>query len=317
MKRILVIGELNADLILSGLPSLPLLGRELLGTGFATVLGSSSAITAARLAALGADDLEYAVDFAGWVGDDQMGRFVLDQLHHFGVHTEAVQIVDTPTGVTISLTYAHDRSLLTYPGAMSVFDGAAIGAEMLARYEHVHVGSFFLQPALQSNLAQIFQMAREQGVTTSLDVGWDPWEKWMRNAHLADVLAHTDGFLPNEDEATSLAADVGILKQKVSGTLFVKQGRRGASAYIRGEDGVITEFHTPSFMVNPIDTTGAGDAFNAGLIYGRYIRGETVESAMRFAVACGAEATLHIGGATAAPTEQIMRAWITQQEDTT
>lgn len=314
MKRILVIGELNADLILSGLPSLPMLGRELLGTGFATVLGSSSAITAARLAALGANDPEYAVDFAGWVGDDQMGHFVLDQLHHFGIHTEAVQIVDTPTGVTISLTYARDRALLTYPGAMSVFDGASISAEMLARYQHIHVGSFFLQTALQANLAQIFQMARERGVTTSIDVGWDPSETWMRNAQLTNVLAQTDDFLPNEDEATALADDADILKRKVSGTLFIKRGGRGASAYVTGEDGVVTELKTPSFTVNPVDTTGAGDAFNAGLIYGRHIRSETVESAMRFAVACGAEATLHIGGATAAPTEQIIRAWITEQE---
>lgn len=314
MKRILVIGELNADLILSGLPSLPILGRELLGTGFATVLGSSSAITAARLASLGAADPEYAVDFAGWVGDDQMGRFVLEQLHHFGVHSEAVQIVDTPTGVTIALTYARDRALLTYPGAMSLFDGVSITAEMLARYQHVHVGSFFLQTALQANLAQIFQMGHEQGVTTSLDVGWDPSETWMRNGYLAGVLAHTDAFLPNEDEAAALADDVETLKSKVSGTLFVKRGGRGASAYTTGDDGAVTALHIPSFSVNPIDTTGAGDAFNAGLIYGRYVRDETVESALRFAAACGAEATLHIGGATAAPTEQIIHAWIMEQE---
>ncbi len=314
MKRILVIGELNADLILSGLPSLPVLGRELLGTGFATVLGSSSAITAARLATLGADDPEYAVDFAGWVGDDQMGRFVLDQLHQFGVHSEAVQIVDTPTGVTIALTYSRDRALLTYPGAMSLFDGSAITAETLAHYQHVHVGSFFLQTALQVNLARIFQMARELGLTTSLDVGWDPSETWMRNAHLAHVLAQTDTFLPNEDETSELADDAETLKSKVSGTLFVKRGGKGASAYVADGDGVVKTLHTSSFPVNPVDTTGAGDAFNAGLIYGWHIRGELVESAMRFAAACGAEATLHIGGATAAPTEQIIRAWITEQE---
>lgn len=314
MKRILVVGELNADLILSGLPSLPVLGRELLGTGFAMVLGSSSAITAARLAALGADDPEYAVDFVGVVGEDQIGRFVLDQIHRFGVHTEAVQIVATPTGVTIALTYTRDRALLTYPGAMSFFDGSTITAEMLARYRHVHVGSFFMQPALQPNLAQIFQMAWDQGATTSLDVGWDPSETWMRNTDLTAVLAQTDDFLPNEDESAALAATAETLKRMVRGTLFIKRGGRGASAYFSADNGATTALHKAAFSVKPIDTTGAGDAFNAGIIYARRILEETVGSALHFAAACGAEATLHIGGATAAPTERMMREWIVGQE---
>lgn len=310
MARILVAGELNADLILSGLPSLPVLGRELLGTGFAMVLGSSSAITAARLAMLGKDDPDYAVDFVGLVGDDDIGRFVLRQLEAFGVnHHEAVQRVDVPTGVTISLPYEHDRALLTYPGAMLVFDGAAITADLLARYTHLHVGSFFLQAGLQPHLARIFALARRLGVTTSLDVGWDPSEMWMENPYLALALAETDDFFPNEDECAALAADSETLKARVGGTLWIKRGGRGASAYTAQ-----TEFHAPAFPVDPIDTTGAGDAFNAGVIYARRIRGEAVNSALRFACACGAQATLHVGGATAAPTERMVREWIAEQE---
>ncbi len=154
MRRILVAGELNADLILSGLPSLPVVGRELIGTDFAMALGSSSAITAARLAALGADDPDYAVDFIGLIGNDDIGRFVLEQMRRFGVHTDAVQTVETPTGVTIALTYARDRALLTYPGTIAAFDGRGITPELLKPYTHLHVGSFFLQTALQPQLAK-------------------------------------------------------------------------------------------------------------------------------------------------------------------
>ncbi len=231
MKRILVAGELNADLVMSGLPSLPIPGRELVGTDFTMAMGSSSAITAARLAALGTDDPDYAVDFIGLVGDDDIGHFVLHQLRGFGVHTDAVQIVDRPTGVTIALTYAHDRAFLTYPGVMIDFDGAVITPELLAKYVHLHVGSFFLQTSLQPQLAHIFGEARAQGVTTSLDVGWDPAETWMSNPYLAPTLAQVDDFLPNEDEAAALAPDTPALRQLVRGTLVIKRGAQGAAAY--------------------------------------------------------------------------------------
>ena len=99
-KRILVIGELNVDLIVSGLASLPALGRELTCTGFSRALGSSSAIFARALAGLGAQ-----VDFVGKVGDDDNGRFMVAQLQEIGIGTDGV--VSDPavqTGITISLT---------------------------------------------------------------------------------------------------------------------------------------------------------------------------------------------------------------------
>lgn len=312
MRRILVAGELNADFILSGLPSLPIVGRELIGSGFAIALGSSSAITAARLAALGAEDPDYAVDFVGVIGSDDLGAIVMEQLQRFGVHTDHVQQIDTPTGVTIVLTYSHDRAMMTYPGTIEVFDGKAVTADMLTRYTHLHVGSFFLQTALQPQLAEIFQRAHEQGVTTSLDVGWDPSEHWMNNPYLAPALAHADDFLPNEDETAALSPNAEALKEAVKGTLLVKRGGRGASAYTQDADGSVAELRVPAFPVTPIDTTGAGDAFNAGFIYARHIRGESLSSALRFAACCGAQATLNIGGATAAPTESMIRQMLTE-----
>jgi len=311
MKRILVAGELNADMVMSGLPSLPILGRELVGTGFTMAMGSSSAIAAARLAALGADDADFAVDFIGLIGDDDIGRFVLNQLRGFGVHTDAVQTVDLPTGVTIALTYAQDRAFVTYPGAMTAFDGAAITPDFLANYTHLHVGSFFLQTNLQPHLARIFEMARAQGVTTSLDVGWDPTERWMGNPYLAPTLAQVDDFLPNEDEAAALAPDVETLRRLVRGALIVKRGARGASAY---EDAALD---IPAISVQVVDTTGAGDAFNAGYHFARRIRHEPLEQALRFAIVCGAQAVTQIGGATNAPSESLIRAQMAHLEQGT
>ena len=295
MTRILVAGELNADLVMSGLPSLPLLGRELVGDDFQTVMGSSSAITAARLAKLGAD-----VDFVGIVGDDSLGEFVIEALGNYGVGIKNISKVGERTGVTIALTYAQDRALLTFPGTIASYTGDNITAELLAHYSHIHVGSFFLQTALQPNLARIFQMAHEKGLTTSLDVGWDPNEEWSANLHLYPTLQHVDFFIPNQDETHAIIGDnqqMQDLAEVVAGIIIVKQGKDGAIAYNR--DGAIAS--VSSFKVDVVDTTGAGDAFNAGFIFATCTEQRVIDDAMRFASACGAQAVTHIGGATNAP----------------
>jgi len=301
-RPILVAGELNADLVMTGLPSLPLLGRELLGDSFRMVLGSSSAITAARLSCLGA-----AVDFVGLAGDDSIGGFVLGQLAYYGVGTDHVQIApEGSTGVTISLTYPNDRALLTYPGLMAAFDGSALTPELLAHYAHLHVGSFYLQPALQPHLARIFRQAHDLGLTTSLDTGWDPAETWSNNPFLAPALAETDLFLPNEAEANALAgSDPSALAQQVRGTLVMKCGAKGARAW--SKTGVV---EAPAVPVRVVDTTGAGDAFNAGFLYATLVERAGLPEALAFATACGSEAVLHVGGTTNAPSAAAVRAWL-------
>ena len=301
MTKILVAGELNVDLVMSGLKSLPILGRELIGDGFQQALGSSSAITAARLARLGA-----SVDFAGIVGDDDFGAFVLEQLAGFGVNVSHIRKVNIPTGVTIALTYPQDRAFLTYPGTIDHYTGDDLTPDRLHSYTHLHIGSFFLQTALQPHLAGIFEQAHTLGLTTSLDVGWDPSERWSANPYLAPALAHTDYFLPNEDEVTALTGGDFLpeaLAKQVNGTLIVKRGRNGATSYIHDGQPV----SVASIPVEVVDTTGAGDAFNAGFIYARCIEQATISAALRFATACGAQAVTQIGGATNAPTAHDIR----------
>jgi sugar/nucleoside kinase (ribokinase family) len=313
VPRILVAGELNADLVMTGLPSLPILGQELIGTGFQITLGGSSSITAARLAALGA-----AVEFVGRVGDDDLGRFLLRELQRFGVGAAHIQIMrDTTTDVTIALTYEHDRALLTYPGLMPTFDGAPITPELVAGGAHLHVGSFFLQTGLQPELPRLFRLARAAGLTTSLDTGWDPQEQWMRNPRLEPTLAETDYFLPNESEAMALCGgewNPPALAANVQGTLVIKQGADGALALRAGfPDEPVT---VPAFPVEVVDTTGAGDAFNAGFLYATVVDKDDLSGALRFAAACGAQAVTQVGGATNAPTAEEIRRWLAAFSDT-
>ena len=303
MRRILVAGELNADLVMTGLPSLPVLGQELTGTGFQIVMGSSSAITAARLAALGAP-----VEFVGQVGDDDLGQFIVRELRGFGVKTGHIAFVpNANTDITIALTYEHDRALLTYPRLMTAFDGAAITPDLLAGCSHLHVGSFFLQTRLQPELPRLFDLARSMGLTTSLDTGWDPQERWMENPHLEPTLAATDYFFPNAVEAAALCAgtfDPLRLVQHVRTALIVKRGAEGALAVSAKPGSAIITM--PAIQVDVVDTTGAGDAFNAGFLYATVIMQNDLYGALRFAVACGAQAVTQVGGATNAPSADVI-----------
>jgi sugar/nucleoside kinase (ribokinase family) len=292
------------------LPSLPVLGQELVATNFNMVLGSSSAITAVRLAALGAE-----VRFTGWLGDDAYGQFILREFSKAGINCDGIQIVSTATGVTIALTFRQDRALLTYPGTIAAFDGRDIGSADLKDFAHLHVGSFFLQSALQPQLAALFQMAHDQGLTTSLDPGWDPAERWADNPYLWPTLAHTDYFLPNLDEATALTGGEDQperLAQRFQGTLVVKRGADGARAYDRR--GLIAS--AAAFNVEVVDTTGAGDAFNAGFLYARCLEQAALDAALRFGTACGADAVTHLGGATDAPNAPAIHAMLQQRTDT-
>jgi len=308
LRRILVIGELNVDLIFRGLPSLPVLGQELLGDDLQMALGSSSAICASWLAALGA-----AVDFWGKVGRDLYGEFVVGELERRGIGTDGViRAPDIRTGVTISLTYPNDRAMLTYLGSIAALRLDDLDLSRLARYNHLHSASIFLQRGLRPGLPTLYRTAKESGLTTSLDSGWDPEEQWGRD--IFDVLPYVDFFVPNEVEALYFTGASAVEKavaelSRCAGAVVVKLGREGALAQA-GEQ----VWKAPGFEVEAMDTTGAGDAFNAGFMYAHIVEGRPIPDALRFANACGAFAVTTIGGPTAALSAAEVEAFIEERQ---
>jgi sugar/nucleoside kinase (ribokinase family) len=307
-KKILVIGELNVDLIVSGMRAFPALGQEILADGLYVVMGSSSAICAAGLARLGVK-----VDFLGKVGVDYYGGFVIDQLRLLGVGVDRV-IRDSVirTGLTISLTYPEDRALVTYLGCIPDLRVEEINTSILPRYDHLHVGSYFLQRGLQAGLPELLRHARRNRLTISLDTGHDPDGKWG-DGNLLALLDLVDIFLPNQEEACAVARaddpEAALRKLTQHARLVVvKQGPSGAMSL---QDGQIVR--APGFRVETVDTTGAGDSFDAGFIYARAIRDLPLEEALRFANACGAVSTTGYGGTTAQPTFEKAQAFVRTQ----
>ena len=304
-KRVLVVGELNVDIIVSGIASFPKVGQEAVVSNIELVLGSSSAICAAGLARLGG-----TVDFLGQVGQDLYGGFVVEQLRQLNVGTLRVkQDAALRTGVTISLAFSFDRALLTYPGCIPVLRLEDIPLGILPNYGHLHVGSYFLQQGLRPGLAELFRQAHQAGLTISLDTGCDPAGKWDGGALIA-LLKQVDIFIPNEDEARAITrardTDTALRElAKLARLVVVKRGRKGATALYEGKT-----VHSPGFQVRSVDTTGAGDSFDAGFIYAYVVHGMPILEALRFANACGALCTTGYGGTAAQPTAEQVRSFL-------
>ena len=179
---------------------------------------------------------------------------------------------------------------------MRLFAAGDIDAGLVTRARHVHCGSYFLQDGLRPGLADLFARARRAGGTTSLDLGWDPSGRWDLS-ELAAVLPHTDIVLPNASELTRITAQPDVndaldaLHRAGAREIGLKQGADGGTVSLA--DG--TRIALPGHRIVPVDTTGAGDAFNAGYLCA-HLSGQTHRDKLALANACGAVTALSRGG---------------------
>jgi sugar/nucleoside kinase (ribokinase family) len=284
----IVAGDLNADLILREAPPLGW-DQEKLARDMELTLGGSSAITAYNLARLGA-----RVGFVGVVGEDWLGRMLAERLEEAGVDLRGLRrVAGWKTGITVWQTRGRRRAGLTYAGTIPRLRAAQVSSEHLRRARHLHVGAYFLLEGLHAGLAALFRRARRLGLTTSLDCNYDPAERW--DSGLRKALAATDIFLPNEEEARRIsgrrrveaaAEELGRLARIV----VVKRGARGALIWSEGRLRRV-----PPVRVRAVETTGAGDSFNAGFL-AAFLRGAPLEECGRAGAEAGARAVTRSGG---------------------
>jgi ribokinase len=296
--RVLVVGDANPDLVLRG-DVVPRFGQaEQLLDDAALVIGGSAAITAHALARL-----DRPVSLAAALGADAFGDRLRAELTAAGVDVGALRVrPDRPTGLSVILSRGDDRAILTLPGAVPTLSAAdvatAIAALRPAGLRHVHVSSLFLQPGLAADLPDLLAAARRAGLTVSLDTNDDPAGTW----HTADALLPTvDVLLPNRAEALALArhTDVREAAAVLAGRgplVVVKDGGRGAFA-VTPEGGHVA---VPGVVCEVVDTTGAGDTFNAAFL-DAWLDGRTVEAALRRAVRAGACSVGAAGGTAGQP----------------
>ncbi|WP_404422658.1 carbohydrate kinase family protein [Nibricoccus sp. IMCC34717] len=290
---VLVVGELNVDLILNQVQAVPVVGKEVMANTMDLVLGSSSAIFASNLRAMGV-----RTAFCGLLGNDSFGDLILDCLKGRGVDTRWItRVAGEKTGATVVMNFGNDRANVTYAGAMARLSCAHVPADALTRCRHMHVSSVFLQEDLRRTLIPLFKQAKEAGLTTSLDPQWDPSEQW--DLPIAELLPLVDVFLPNRQELLALTRRPG-LEEAVdalavhANLLVVKDGVDGALA-ARGQE----RWRAPAFLNDRVvDCIGAGDSFDAGFVRAM-LHGAELSECLSYAALTGALNTTAAGGTAA------------------
>ena len=292
---VVVVGELNPDLILSGNVR-PEFGQveKMVEKGILTI-GSSSVIFACGAARLG-----LRVAFIGKVGRDLFGAFMRQALAEYGIDTGGVvQAADVATGISVILSEGEDRAILTFPGTIPLLEYSDIDLDIARQARHLHVGSYYIQYALQSGLPDLFDKAHQWGLTTSLDTNYDPKGVW--DDGVEQLLKKVDLFLPNAAECKGIARTSNLdqaineLQKRVK-YLGVKLGKDGAILYHEA-----VKYYSKPIPVAVVDTVGAGDSFDAGFIYG-YLAGWEPERIIKMANICGSLSTRQAGGTAAQPT---------------
>ncbi|MFI5270203.1 MAG: carbohydrate kinase family protein, partial [Chloroflexota bacterium] len=220
------------------------------------------------------------------------GQYMLRHLDQQDIDRSGVRLDPTQrTGASVLLSTRQDRAILTYPGSMAQAALEHIRFDVVAQARHLHLSSYFLQSALRPDVPALLARARALGLTTSADTGHDPAEHWQ----VGGLLEGLDIFLPNTVEALALtgassAADaLERLAARVP-TVAIKRGAMGALA-AHGTQRV----DIPAFPVQVQDTTGAGDAFDAGFLAG-WLQGGDLAACVRRGNACGAYTAAHVGG---------------------
>jgi sugar/nucleoside kinase (ribokinase family) len=287
---LLVIGDINPDVLVTAGDLGEAFGqREQIVDQGLLVLGGSATITAVAASRLGAK-----VALVGCVGGDWIGRALVAELTALGVHCQVRALPEVPTSLTVVVQRGRDRAILTTQTSLAQLDCSMVPEDLLRDCRHVHVGGYFLLPGLWDGLPELFELARAAGATTSIDPNWDPAERWQAN--LARALPVTDVFLPNLAEASLItgqaepAAAARQLAAASGGTVAVKLGPDGALAC----QGELVE-RVSALTQPPVDSTGAGDNFNAGFLTGQ-LRGCSLRESVGLAAACGSLSTQASGG---------------------
>jgi sugar/nucleoside kinase (ribokinase family) len=303
----LSVGILVADHLCDPIDRMPAAGEIILCPRLPLAIGGCASNVAVDLARLGFD-----VGVVGCVGQDYFGRFVIDTLAAAGVEVADIrQLADAETSGTLIINVRdQDRRFIHAAGANARLNVDAIPLERVRSAKILYIGGYFLMPALEGPpLAQLFRQARSFGVKTVLDVVMpsrpDAW------SGLKAVLAETDIFLPNEEEAAALSGSSDPCEQARffaaagAGTVVITRGGEG-SVLVSGK----TQLRADAFATEYRGGTGAGDAFDAGFIAG-LLRGEDLQGCLRWASAVGASCVRSISATdsvfTRAEAEQFLR----------
>lgn len=312
---VLVTGSPCVDLVFSGLPHWPVLGQEMYVSDFAISVGAIFN-TAASLSRLGLH-----VGLLCELGNDLFSRYMLEEIERAGISRDLIFLRDYPLrAVSVCLPYQGERGFISFADASEHDAGPAgellsseqhtggeaaahgFARDMLAALEDVSYEAAFLY--VYPKMRPVLEILRQRETMLFLDAGWS--QNVLTDSCFAELVRYGHYFMPNMAEA-------GLITGKQEPTEAVRAlAQIGPTAIIKmGADGVIAcqngeLLRCPAFPVERVvDTTGAGDAFNAGFIYGT-LRGYTLPDALRCGIICGSLSTTAMTGTAAVPTAETL-----------
>ncbi|MEY3396573.1 MAG: ribokinase [Actinomycetota bacterium] len=276
---VVIVGSANLDLV-ARTPRLPKPGETVTGSNYFEFCGGKGANQAIAAARAGANTA-----FIGALGNDHAGETLRAAFKHDDVDISAVQFVSEPTGrALIGVSDDGENSIIVVPGA-----NHAITIGDVERNAKVIASAKVLLCQLEVPLEVVrraFELAGENSIRILNPAPAQSLSK--------ELLQLVDVITPNEHEMQLLGGSEALLKCGVK-TIVVTQGARGALMIT--EKG---ETRIPPFEVDPVDSTGAGDAF-CGMLAARLAIGESIQNALKAAVVSGALATLTEGAVPSLP----------------
>jgi ribokinase len=299
MSNVLVIGSLNADLVVKS-PRFPQPGETISGDDLQIIPGGKGANQAVAAARQGVQ-----TTMVGRVGSDSFGPFLVDNLKSNNVDTSYVLKTDSATGTAIIVVDANGQnSIVLSPGANGMVTPADVDSASFS-----NSSLLLLQLEIPTpTVLRAAQRAREHGMQVILNPA-------PAKSFPAELLSNVDILIPNESELALLtgmpvtdvsSAEVAakeILKQGVK-TVIVTLGSKGALLVTATQVK-----HVDTYKVNVVDTTAAGDAFIGGFA-SAMLDGKSLEDSVRYGCACGALATTKFGAQPSLPTKEEVETFI-------
>jgi sugar/nucleoside kinase (ribokinase family) len=301
---VVTVGNTVADVIVHTVDDLPEKGKLVFKESISLYSGGCAMSSAVDLAKLGANSAIIAK-----IGSDSFGSYLKSELEKYNVDTRGLKLSDYPTSASVALISSDsERTFLHTPGANAHFSDEDIDWDIIADSRIVFPAGLMIMPSFDGEpCARVLKKAQEMGKITALDVAWDSEGLWMKK--LGPCMPYIDYFLPSVEEAEKLSGESNI--DKMADVFFdmgvkhmiIKLGKQGC--YLRETKASAGKRFPTYEHIKPVDTTGAGDSFCAGFLFG-LSRDYSLEECCKIGNAVGTHCVMKTGAtAGIVPFEQI------------